>query len=76
MWVDRCYGQGSYERFMWVLRPELMFAVMCFCTALEAVARASLMNSPVLPPQLIGFFVSGGLAFLIAHYVRRNRARS
>ena len=75
-WIDRRYGQGTYGQFIWTLKPELLFAVMCFCIALEAIARAKLLSSPILPPQLIGFFASAGVAFLIAHYIRRNRAVS
>lgn len=70
--VDRRFGPGTYRGFMDALRPELMFAAMCFGIVLSALARAT-FRTPAMPPEIIGFFASGGLAFLAAHVIRRRR---
>ena len=72
-WVDGRLGQGVYYEFMSALRLELLFAVACLDIVLIAVARNFLFNTSVFPSTVIGFFSSGGVAFLIAHYVRRAR---
>lgn len=72
-WVDRRLGLGTYREFMDALRPELLFAAMCFGIVLSAVARTFLFNTTVLPPQVLGFFGSGGVAFMAAYWIRRRR---
>lgn len=72
-WVDRGFGQGTYREFMRVLRLELLFAAMCLGIVLSALARVLFFKTPVMPPELMGFFVSGGLAFLAAYFIRRRR---
>lgn len=71
--VDRRFGSGSYRQFIQSLRPELMFSAMCFCIAISGLARLTLFRTAALPLTVLGFFVSGGVAFLAAHYIRRWR---
>jgi hypothetical protein len=72
-WADRRFGEGTYREFLTTLRPELMFSAMCFCIVAIALARGFLLQSPAMPPAIIGFFASGGVAFLIAYFIRRQR---
>jgi hypothetical protein len=46
---------------------------MCFCIALSGLARLAVFRTAALPPIVLGFFASGGLAFLAAHFIRRRR---
>ena len=71
--VDQRFGSGSYRLFIQSLRPELMFSAMCFCIALSGLARLAIFRTAALPPTVLGFFASGGVAFLAAHYIRRWR---
>lgn len=73
-WVDGRFGQGAYREFMRKLRLELLFGAMCFGIVLSALVRAFFFKTPVMPPEDLGFFASGGLAFLLAHLIRRRRA--
>jgi hypothetical protein len=75
-WVDGRFGQGAYREFMGALRLELLFAAMCLGIVLSALARAIFFKTPVLPPTIMGFFISGGVAFLVAYYVRRARGNT
>jgi hypothetical protein len=75
-WVDGRFGQGAYREFMDALRLELLFAAMCFGIVLSALARAVFFKTAVLPPMILGFFASGGLAFSAAHYIRRARGNA
>lgn len=72
-WVDGRFGQGVYREFMDTLRLELMFAAMCIGIVLSAIARTFFLKTPVLPPTIMGFFTSGGVAFVVAYYIRRAR---
>lgn len=72
-WVDRHLSQGTYGEFVSVLKLELMFAAMCFGVCLAALARAYVFGSPAFPPVLVGFFASGGVAFVAAYFIRRWR---
>jgi hypothetical protein len=71
--VDGRFGQGSYREFIRVLRPELMFAAMCLGIVLSALARAFVFRTPIIPPEVMGFFASGSVAFLAAYFIRRRR---
>jgi hypothetical protein len=73
--VDGQFGQGTYREFIRILRPELLFATMCFGIVFSALARAFLFKTQVMPPQLMGCFASGGAAFLLAYVIRRRRQR-
>lgn len=75
-WVDGRFGAGSYRELIRVLRLELMFAAMSAGIVLSALVRAFVFNAPVLPPQVIGFFVSGGAAFTAVYFIRRKRERA
>jgi hypothetical protein len=72
-WVDQRSGPGTYKNFMMALKLELMFAAMCFGISFSALARSYIFGSPALPPVLIGFFTSGGVAFVAAYFIRRGR---
>jgi hypothetical protein len=72
-WVDRRFGEGTYREFMGVLRLELLFAAMCLGIVLSALARAFFFNTTIMPPEIMGFFVSGSVAFLAAYFIRRSR---
>lgn len=72
-WVDGRFGQGSYREFMGALRLELMFAAMCLGIVLSALARALVFKTPTLPPEIMGFFASGGVASLAAYFIRQRR---
>jgi hypothetical protein len=72
-WVDRRFGEGTYREFMGVLRLELLFAAMCLGIVLSALARAFFFNTTIMPPEIMGFFASGSVAFLAAYFIRRSR---
>ena len=59
-WVDGRFGQGVYREIMGALRLELLFAAMCLGIVLSALARAVFFKTAVLPPTIMGFFISGG----------------
>jgi hypothetical protein len=71
--IDHRLGSGSYRDFMQSLRLELMFSAMCFAIVLSALAREQLFDTKVMPPAILGFFASGGVAFLVAFCIRRRR---
>ncbi len=71
--IDHRLGPGSYRTFMQSLRPELMFSAMCFGIVVSGLARELLFGTRVIPPAILGFFASGGIAFILASYVRQRR---
>jgi hypothetical protein len=71
--IDHRLGPGSYRAFIQLLRPELMFAAMCFAIVGSGLARGLLFGTTVMPPAILGFFASGAFAFLIASYIRQRR---
>jgi hypothetical protein len=73
MWIDNLFGEGTYRDFVRTMKPELMLAAMSFSIVASAVARTMLFNTAVLPPAILGFFASGGVAFVVAYYIRRSR---
>jgi len=75
-WVDGRLGEGTYREFVRVLRLELLFATMCLGIVLSALVRASIFKTQALPPQVTGFFASGGVAFVAAYFIRRKRERA
>lgn len=74
--VDQKFGLGTYREFMRVLKLELLFSAMCFGIVLSDVARTYLIKVPSEPLAIIGFFFSGGIAFLLAYFIRRARDNS
>jgi hypothetical protein len=72
-WIDQRFGQGTFREFIRTLKPELMFATMGFCIVAVALVRAFLLGTPVLPPPIVGFFTTGGIAFVAAYYIRLRR---
>lgn len=75
-WVNRRFGEGTYREFMGVLRLELLFAAMCLGIVLSALVRAFFFKTPIMPPEVTGFFASGSIAFLAAYFIRRKRERA
>lgn len=75
-WVDGRFGEGTYREFVRVLRLELLFAAMCLGIVLSALVRAFIFRTPALPPQVIGFFASGSVAFTAVYFIRRKRERA
>jgi hypothetical protein len=71
--VDQRLGSGSYRKFMQSLQPELMFSAMCFGIVVSGLARSLLLGTAAFPPTILGFFASGCVAFLLAHFIRRRR---
>jgi hypothetical protein len=71
-WVDGQFGQSVYREFMDTLRLELLFAAMCLGIVISALARAFLFKTPIMPPEITGFFASGSVAFLAAYFIRRR----
>ena len=71
--VDGRLGSGSYRSFMQSLRPELLFSAMCFGIVASGLARSFFFGLVGLPPTILGFFASGGVAFLLAHFIRMRR---
>lgn len=71
--IDHRLGPGSYRTFMRSLRPELMFAAMCFAIVGSGLARELLLGTTAMPPAILGFFASGGFAFVLASYIRQRR---
>ena len=74
--LDERFGSGSYRKFMQTLRPELMFAAMCFVIVVSDLARLALFGTAALPNPVLGFFASGTVAFLIAHQIRKRRQQA
>lgn len=71
--VDQRAGSGTYRSLMQALRPELMFSAMCLGIVVSTVARQAMFGVPSLSPPILGFFASGCVAFLIAHFIRKSR---
>lgn len=71
--VDGRFGQGVYRDFMDTLKLELLFAAMALGIVLSALARAVFFKTTVLPPEIMGFFASAGVAFLAAYFIRLSR---
>ena len=73
--VDQQFGLGTYRKFMRQLRPELLFAAVCSCIGMAGLVRIFLLRIPAQPIEVCGFFVSGGVAFAIAHLIRVQRQK-
>ena len=71
--LDQRFGLGSYRRFMQALQPELMFSAMCFGIVASSMVRFAQLGAPNLPLPILGFFASGSVAFLVAHFIRKRR---
>jgi len=46
---------------------------MCLGIVLSALARALVFKTATLPPEIMGFFASGGVAFIAAYFIRQRR---
>ena len=71
--IDHRLGPGSYRKIMQTLRPELMFSAMAFGIVMSGLARELVFKTRAMPPPILGFFASGGIAFLLAFYIRQRR---
>lgn len=74
--IDQRFGPDTYRSFMKSLKLELLFSSMCFGIGIVGFVRTIQLGGPSGALSISGFFVSGGVAFLAAHFIGRwRRAR-
>lgn len=67
--VDQTYGHGTYLSFMRLLKPELL----CACTSFAIGLVGLIVSGTDVALGTKAFFISGGLSFLVAHFITRWR---
>ncbi len=76
--VDANFGEGAYRRFIFELKPLLLFGVSGILAAVAQTARAGLWASPAA--QAFGLSQSlelgGGVAFLLSGFILARRGLS
>ncbi len=71
--VDRRFGKGTYLGFMRRLRMELLFATMALEIGCVGLMRSFQLNAGHPSFVVSWFFINGGIAFLIIHFISRRR---
>ena len=71
--IDRRLGLGSFQAFMSLLKPGLMFASMSLGFGLVGLLRTIELGGPPSALGICSFFLSGGFGFLAAHFIQRRR---
>jgi hypothetical protein len=71
--VDQWFGKEIYKDFMKSLRLELLFAATLFATGLVGYCRALQLGEPGGAYSICCFFISAGVAFLIAYFIGIRR---
>ncbi len=72
--VDGRYGRGTYLSFLKQLKLELLFSSMAFSIGVIGLLRSLSLGGPRGGFIISSFFLSGGVAFLVAYFVMRRRA--
>ena len=72
-YIDHRLGEDTYRQFMKALKPELLFSSGSFCLGLVGIARTVQLGGPSAAYPICGFFISAGVAFLIAYFIGRRR---
>jgi hypothetical protein len=71
--IERNIGNEIWREFVNMLKLDLLFSTMGFSIVITDIIRAYFTHENFLPTPLLGFFLSGGIAFLIAYFIRRAR---
>lgn len=72
--IDGRYGHGTYLSFLKRLKLELLLSSMAFSLGIIGLLRSLGLDGPRGAFIICGFFLSAGVAFLVAHFVTRRRA--